>query len=459
MKMILNLNQNNINKIGFVIINGKIKMIIPKLEPRIKEYLKNKNISQIFYDIYPKFDYYFNSYSIMKNDSETECSHIFPVNYFSKWLSEDQKKEIRKNKNKKTRDQKIKVLINEEEKKVTLHNLASANNIFPDELEKMLNYLYKEDKKIFTDKLEKLDKIIKLRDDDILEEDFFIAFDYGEQKIFNNLKFNEKKEIHEEYKNKILNELKEINESEIVIYFSFLKAKKDFYNLCESELSETVVNVINQMLKNKPKFINSINYIFKKFILMCFLIKFYHEFDEYNNRENEYLSYYLGLKEYIFYNYELNVKKDEKLIIKFLKKLKENIKYQKLDNSYLYANINEHFIYDTYNFYEKKDRNLSYLIFNTKTKLITSEIPIIKKNYENLGFNNFEKLLNNINIKVENDTIWFNSYSSNILIISANEYFLNFICFLPEEEKGIFIEYINCLIEKESKNNNLMLIK
>ena len=75
-----------------------LKMFHREINPKIKEYLKNKNVEKIFYDIYPDFDYYFKIWASIKNDSETECSHIFPVNYFSKWLSEEQQKEINKNK-------------------------------------------------------------------------------------------------------------------------------------------------------------------------------------------------------------------------------------------------------------------------------------------------------------------------------------------------------------------------
>lgn len=432
-------------------------MIKSKMHPIIEKYLKNKTIEGIFYDIYPDFDYYFENYSIMKNDSETECSHIFPVNYFSKWLSEEQKREVKKNKNKKTRDQKIKVILNEEEQDIKLHHLSSAKNIFPEELEQNLNFVYIKDKKVLTDKIEKLDKILMYMENDIFKKDFYMVFDYEEKKQFNNIKFNENNEINEKYKEHIINELKGISEEEIITYMTLMKAKRDFYILCEEDLSKTVGNVIDKILKNKPKFINAINYIFSKFTLMCFLIKFTEQFTE--MQENEYIAYYLGLEQYIINTYKLDSKKHEKLIIKFLKKLKENILTQSLNNSYLYATINMHYIYDSYNDYRNKDENLSYLVFNTDIKMITSEIPIIKTNYYNMGLGGLKEMLKKANIKIDNDSVWLNNYASNTVIISANSHVLNLIFKMIEDSKEIFINHINNLIQEQSEHNNLMLIK
>lgn len=407
--------------------------VCPKILKKINQYTLETIVNEIVDN-----DSFIDILSYLDNFSDTNINHIIPVSYYSKWLKENKKK-------KKTREHSIDLEGLISDKKITLQRFMSEERIFIDELEKILINFSFNNKFINTERINYLDKINNHILNRNIKPSYFFHYKFENNLFYykHNIEINDRKKLHENYIENIKKDIEYAHDiSDIQIYFSFLKAKTDFY-LLKRDKKERCLEILNLYKNNVEVFLDGINLILRKIIL--FFLVFYKLKEEMLLlKEIDYISNYLGIENLILNNIKLDSIRDKKMIELFLINLIKITPKINSEKNYFYALINSLFILSKENYYANKDNNLSFLILNSSKNLITGEYPLIS-----LSDDRF------------NGNFYMTAYTPNTLILSANEEWLD-ICiknFYENKENCFIFDFYNETIKKINDLNGFFITK
>lgn len=420
------------------------------------------DLEQIYNDLQNKNN--FQNEFLLKTGNTTEINHLIFASYYADWT--DIKLKQKKKRNKKS-PREMSIKLSNRDNGIKLQNFMSRKFIITQGLEDLFTKYPISGHKYNTEKIGFLSKIQR----HIHKNN--ISFFYYHSTHNKDIIYNKVCKINEHEKKHINKELDDFynKKLECKLYLDFFKTRMSLWEFSEEISSNTTINILKIITSVINKNVYGMELLYYKHTINIILqyLNTHMLIEKFNKNEISQSEYdnKIKIKDYLINTHNsTNLVYERDKITDILNNIILFLEKNSFEDSLYSVNINSAFFLDFLTTVRLFSLKNNYLIISSDKKLTTGESPMVYLKLDQIQTKDIiTNLINNHTISntyvsySDETEIYLIPYSANILIIEADQWYLDYMLhYIKNNKQKIIIDFYEKHKKTHNENNNYQIL-